>query len=142
MTAVLLSAALLLAPLAPVEGPISLPGSDGLEGTFSQYGREPTIDMIYYHAMVTGKLEDPFAYDGFVAVEDCARVGQEALAVIDGYGMFRVWVFDCAARADGTKEWMAENMILGEIDHFLARRLGIPPGRGVTGSLYWLEERR
>jgi hypothetical protein len=142
MTAVLLGAALLLAPLAPAEGPISLPGSDGLEGTWSQYGREPTIDQVYYHAQTTGKLENPFAYDGFIAVLDCARVGQEAIAVIDGRGAYRVFVFDCAARADGTREWMGENAIIGELDYFLARRLGIPPSRGVTGSLYWLEERR
>lgn len=84
-------------------------------GFLSAYDQAPTDATLAYRF---GENVDLSAYDGFVAVRDCGRIGETAeLETIAG--TFDVLIFDCAGGADGGLQWMIEGGYVAEIDYYL-----------------------
>ena len=72
-----------------------------------------------------GQLQaDLSMYDGFVAVADCTRIGQDTYLKPAHLTDFeRFLVVDCAGAAS-THSWMIDNDILVELDYDTAERWG------------------
>ena len=104
---------------------------------FSQYGQEPTDGTMEYRWSVGDIPLDMSLYAGVIAVEDCRRIGQEAMINVKNKWR-RVMVFDCLARNE--HNWMQEKNIIAELGFYLARKAGVNVGEGVKGNLVWLEE--
>lgn len=104
---------------------------------FSQYAQAPTDGTIAYRHSVGDIPMDMSLYAGVIAVEDCSRIGQEAMVNVKGQ-WFRTIVFDCLARNE--YNWMQANNIVAELGYYLARKAGVDVGEGVRGSLIWLHE--
>ena len=67
---------------------------------------------------------------GFIAVNDCTRVGEMATLVDPGGREWRVLVADCGgAEANGGAAWMTANNIVAELDAGLWQRLTAAHGR-------------
>ena len=62
--------------------------------------------------------------DGFVAVEDCDRIGEIMWVRYDGGGWESFLVADCSGHVE-TSEWMARNNICVEIDYETAARWNV-----------------
>lgn len=121
--------------ISPSPNPHPLGDPSFKSGMWSQYNRGPTDSQIWYHTEVTGKLSDPDRYDGFIAVIDCDLVGDDAWIQIGSHEQWlHVFIFDCSGHWH-TTEWMNENGILGEVDYYTMRELGVPPMRGVRGKI-------
>lgn len=105
-----------------------------MRGSWSQYAKGPTDSQIWYHTEVTGKLEDPERYDSFVAMIDCDHVGKDVWISVDGSEWRDAFVFDCSGHTS-TTVWMSENNIIGELDYYTVKELGIPERQGVDGRL-------
>ena len=105
----------------------------------SQYAQAPTDGTIIYRQSVGDIPMDMSLYAGVIAVEDCSRIGQEAMINTKGQ-WFRTIVFDCLARNE--YNWMQANNIVAELGYYLARKAGVNVGEGVRGSLVWLEDER
>lgn len=61
---------------------------------------------------------------GYIAVNDCTRVGEMATLVDPGGREWRVLVADCGGDEPGAgAQWMTENGIAAEMDAVLWRRL-------------------
>ena len=74
---------------------------------------------------------DPVHVDGYIAVADCADIGQVWWIRPIGQAEWESFqVMDCAAPNDGAREWMARNRIIVEVDHLTAVRWGTV-GRGI-----------
>lgn len=65
---------------------------------------------------------------GYVAVNDCTRVGEMATLIDPGGREWRVLVADCGGD-DGGSEFMARNNIVAELDAGLWERLTAAHGR-------------
>ena len=104
---------------------------------FSQYAQAPTDGTIIYRQSVGDIPMDMSLYAGVIAVEDCRRMGQEAMINVKGQ-WFRTMIFDCLARNE--YNWMQANNIVAELGYYLARKAGVDVGEGVKGSLTWLDE--
>lgn len=139
-TIVTLSVAVLLgaAPIAPP--PDNTPINRGPKylqvdrGIFSQYNKGPTDSQIRYHTEVTGLLKPDKGYQGFIAVIDCDRVGDDAWVKIGKSGWLKVFVFDCSGHVSTTR-WMLENDIPAELGWYLVEKLDLPHGVGIPGAL-------
>ncbi len=105
---------------------------------FSQYAQAPTDGTMEYRWSVGDIPLDMSLYSGVIAVEDCKRIGQEAMINIKNR-WFRTIVFDCLARNE--YNWMQEKNIIAELGFYLARKAGVDVGEGVKGNLVWLEEK-
>ena len=67
---------------------------------------------------------------GYVAVNDCARVGEMATLIDPGGREWRVLVADCGgAEVNGGAAWMTRNNIVAELDAGLWARLTAAHGR-------------
>lgn len=105
-----------------------------IEGTFSQYNRGPTDSQIWYHTEVTGLLKKGRGYQGFVAVVDCDRVGDDAWIRVGKSGWLKVFVFDCSGHLSTTR-WMFENNIPAELGWYLVEKLDLSHGVGIPGAI-------
>lgn len=65
---------------------------------------------------------------GYVAVNDCTRVGEMATLVAPDGHEWRVLVADCGG-ADGGSDFMTRNNIIAELDAVLWQRLTAEHGR-------------
>jgi hypothetical protein len=73
---------------------------------------------------------DWYQVAGYVAVNDCARVGEVATLVDPGGREWRVLVADCGgAEVNGGAAWMTTNNIVAELDAALWQRLTAAHGR-------------
>ena len=73
---------------------------------------------------------DWYQVAGYVAVNDCARVGEVATLVDPGGREWRVLVADCGgAEVNGGAAWMTANNIVAELDAGLWERLTGQYGR-------------
>ncbi len=67
---------------------------------------------------------------GYVAVNDCTRVGEMATLIDPGGREWRVLVADCGGPGDGQgSDWMTTNNIVAELDAGLWQRLTAEHGR-------------
>ena len=68
--------------------------------------------------------------DGYIAVNDCKRVGEMATLVAPGGDEYAVLVADCGGPGDGQgSDWMTTNNIVAELDAGLWQRLTAEHGR-------------
>ena len=102
----------------------------------SQYAQAPTDGTILYRQSVGDIPMDMSLYAGVIAVEDCSKIGQEAMINVKDQ-WFRTIAFDCLARNE--YNWMQANNIVAELGYYLARKAGVDVGEGVRGSLIWLD---
>jgi hypothetical protein len=87
------------------------------------------------------------SYDGYLAVLDCATVGQEVWARPGkGYPFERLLIADCAGHAS-TVHWFTVNGIVGEVDYETFYRwvdAGYMTEKGLTVELrpagWWYEQ--
>lgn len=68
--------------------------------------------------------EDLSDYDGFVATLECEHIG-ETFHMFTYKGYYKLLVSDCAVRddSDGTRTWMINNKIAGEINYSLSQEI-------------------
>jgi len=68
---------------------------------------------------------DTSEYDGFIAVLECEHIGKDFYMFTEA-GAYRLLISDCAVRndSDGTRTWMINNRIAGEINYSLAEEMG------------------
>ena len=67
---------------------------------------------------------------GYVAVNDCTRVGEMATLIDPGGREWRVLVADCGGPGQGQgSDWMTTNNIIAELDAVLWQRLTAEHGR-------------
>lgn len=109
-----------------------------MQGSWSQYAKEPTDSQIWYHTEVTGLLSHPEEYDSFIAMVDCDHVGRDVWISVKGGPWRKAFVFDCSGHVS-TTTWMRQNGIIGELDYYTIKELGLPPRQGVRGKLSFLE---
>lgn len=106
-----------------------------LDGWLSAYAQTPT-DATLAIRQEWGQLPaDVTAYDGYVAVLDCAMVGQDA-TLHTAVGSFDVLIFDCAGQADGGYDWMVDGRFVAEIDWYLWEAYPELPGTWATLEVY------
>ena len=79
---------------------------------------------------------DWYQVAGYVAVNDCARVGEMATLIDPGGREWRVLVADCAGN-DGGSEFMTRNNIVAELDWVLWSRLTKTHGRPLQIEIVW-----
>ncbi len=73
---------------------------------------------------------------GYVAVNDCTRVGEMATLIDPGGREWRVLVADCGGPGQGQgADWMTENNIIAELDAGLWSRLTAAHGRPLRVGL-------
>lgn len=93
-------------------------------GWTSRYDPNPmnaTIELRQEWGQLPQNLE---MYDGFVAVADCDRIGEETyLKPINATQFERFLVVDCAG-SQQAYNWMVENNIIVEVDYTTAERWG------------------
>ena len=73
---------------------------------------------------------------GYIAVNDCRRVGEMATLVDPGGRAWRVLVADCGG-ADGGVAWMTVNSIVAELDAGLWERLTAEHGRPLRIEVHY-----
>ena len=101
-----------------------------LSGWSSQY--DPGVfERVIRNRQSWGQLPaSPPVVDGYVAVEDCSRVGEFIYLKPARQGKWeKFWIVDCAAPP--AREWMKRNNILVEVDSKTVKRWGYPRGRGI-----------
>ena len=77
---------------------------------------------------------------GFIAVNDCTRVGEMATLIDPGGREWRVLVADCGgAEVNGGAAWMTRNNIVAELDAGLWARLTAAHGRPLRVGLRYDE---
>ena len=111
MTTLMTLALLLAGPVEPTAAPLQGYASAYAPGVF-----ETTV--AYRHANAVWRVDPPYDWytvAGYVAVNDCRRVGERATLVDPGGRSWPVLVADCAGN-DGTPGWMAANNIVVELD--------------------------
>ena len=93
-----------------------------MSGWASQYDpgiMERTIRVQQHYGHLPERLP---SVDGYVAVEDCRRIGQTILARPLGAKRWdRLLITDCSGSKE-TSRWMLWNNILIEVDHLTAKR--------------------
>jgi hypothetical protein len=104
-------------------------------GVLSQYAAAPTRAVISNRS-VPGRTAYTLPanhadYDGYIAVLDCARIG-EVVDVRWNGNTARLLVFDCAGDA-ATRDWMRSGNVIGEVSFDVAQRWGAV-GRGMHGA--------
>ena len=73
---------------------------------------------------------DWYQATGYVAVNDCTRVGEMATLIDPGGREWRVLVSDCGGPGEGQgADWMTTNNIIAELDAGLWQRLTAAHGR-------------
>lgn len=90
-----------------------------LLGFLSAYALNPTIGTLEIRQEWGQLPEDLSGYEVFLAVNDCALIGQEATLAIGG-DTYRALVFDCAgadAYEDG-QSWMELRGVVAEVDYW------------------------
>ncbi len=105
-------------------------------GVMSQYSRGAT-EAVLHNRSIPGRTAYTLPsnwreYDGFVAVQDCKRLGDTVMIYWRGHsGKFLI--YDCSGHAS-TSAWMTRNNILGEVDYWTARDWH-SIGRGMRGAV-------
>lgn len=116
--------------------------AEPVTGFLSQYDQGPTDGTLYYRIHESKEVMD-YDYDGYLAVADCSRIGDEAILEIeyDDYDSGPLWIaiLDCAGHKS-TTDWFNEAGIIGEVDYYTALEHGFLDRGNVTGTLSWLEE--
>lgn len=113
--------------------------TDYLTGWASAYAPGVFEDTVRYRLdndvwRVTPPWDWYYRTEGYVAVSDCARVGEMAILVAADGHEYEVLIADCAG-ADGTPDWMRENAIIVELDARLWERLTARHGRPLAVEL-------
>ncbi|RLI90182.1 MAG: hypothetical protein DRO89_06270, partial [Candidatus Altiarchaeales archaeon] len=72
--------------------------------------------------------------DGFIAVEDCSRIGEIVWMRHGGGDWESFLVADCSGHAE-TTDWMKRNGICAEVDYETAARWGVV-GRGAEVDVF------
>jgi len=102
-----------------------------MTGTASQYapGAMESVIRVRQAGLTRYSLpqEIPAYVDGFIAVEECDRIGETVVVVYKGF-VETMMVADCSGHAE-TSSWMERNNILMEVGYETALRWGIV-GRG------------
>lgn len=101
------------------------------EGWASQYESQKTVMDTVEARQGWDHLPTPLPdVDGYVAVADCKRIGEEVLLYREGVGLERFLVFDCSGHVE-TSRWMLDNNILVEVDRETAERWDIVGQGGI-----------
>lgn len=112
-------------------------------GYISQFAKSPTDGTLHYRQYESMELDPDIPYDGYIAVKDCSRVGDEAFLKLeyDDYSSdwLHVAVFDCSGHVS-TSEWMDSDNIIAEVDWYTAEEHGFLGRGGVVGDLVWIGE--
>ena len=81
---------------------------------------------------------DWYTAAGYIAVNDCTRVGEMATLVDPGGREWRVLVSDCGGAGDGQgADWMTTHNIVAELDAALWQRLTAAHGRPLRVELHY-----
>jgi hypothetical protein len=92
-----------------------------LTGWASQYSPGIMQEVINNRQAWEQIPEDLSAYDGFVAVLDCAKIGDEVMLKPEHSSTWEKFlVVDCAG--EDAVDWMQSNNILVEVDYSTAKR--------------------
>jgi hypothetical protein len=94
-------------------------------GWASQYGNGGVMEATIEAQQDMGHIpQDLSGYDGFVAVLDCARVGDTVYMRPSNQAVWeRFMVVDCACSCHpSTIAWMQDNNIIAEVDYQTAER--------------------
>jgi hypothetical protein len=84
----------------------------------------------------TSPPHDWYTVAGYIAVNDCKRVGETATLIDPGGREWRVLVADCAGDEPGAgAAWMTANNIIVELDAGLWQRLTATHGRPLRVEL-------
>lgn len=133
MSAIILTAAMLMAPFMSFDEDILPVDGRAVRVNFSRYDRAPTDDTLQYR--IDMEQIDPnwrAWYDGLIAVADCDSIGEEMWAKLDDRWM-RLLIFDCAGHKE-TVEWMRDGNIAGELGYYTAESIGFTH-RGVVSGM-------
>lgn len=109
--------------------PVSVKQIEGWGG-WSYYDKGPTDRMLSIWESYGYDLEE---YDAFIAISDCSLRGKTATIRVEDGKPIKALIYDCAGSIQ-TACWMAKNEILGELDYYTVKDLGIY-GRGTWGYL-------
>jgi len=92
-----------------------------LTGRASQYS-PGVMQEVIRNRQAWGQIPDDLsAYDGFVAVLDCSKIGEEIMLKPEHSSNWEKFlVVDCAG--SDAVDWMKSNNILVEVDYSTARR--------------------
>lgn len=125
-----LAAVLLLGVIAP-ETRATPEGVQGYASAYAPGVMEATV--AYRHAHGVWRVTPPhdwYAVAGYIAVNDCARVGERVTLVDPSGREWPVLVADCGgAEPEGGAAWMTRNGIVAELDWPLWERLTRRHGR-------------
>ena len=104
-------------------------------GVLSHYDGAPTRAVIANRS-VPGRTACTLPanhadYDGYIAVLDCARIGEVVDVRWRGHAA-RLLVFDCAGDS-ATRAWMLRGNVIGEVSFDVAQRWGTV-GRGMRNA--------
>ena len=84
----------------------------------------------------TAPPHDWYTVAGYIAVNDCKRVGETATLIDPGGREWRVLVADCGGPGEGQgADWMTTNGIVAEMDAALWERLTATHGRPLRVTL-------
>ena len=97
------------------------PASPTQSGWLSAYDKEPTIATMEYRLTI-GDVE--LGHDVYLAVADCARMGETGRITIGDGEPLSYQVFDCLG-ADASHNWMAQQNIIAEVDYWTWQRHGL-----------------
>lgn len=122
--------ALLLLPTLDMPAPAAPEPVRGWGSAYDPGVFEATVRYRLEHDLWRVPLAaDWYTVAGYVALNDCARVGEVTTLVTPADGRaYRVLVADCAG-ADGGAAWMTANSIVAELDAALWQRLTEMHGR-------------
>ena len=98
---------------------------------------EATVAYRMDHGLwFTPPPHDWYQVAGYVAVNDCKRVGEMATLIDPGGREWRVLVADCGGPGEGQgADWMTENNIVAEMDATLWERPTATHGRPLRVEL-------
>lgn len=106
-------------------------------GFLSGYDQLPTDATIAYRQELGQLPNDLSQYDAFIAVLDCAQIGETGVLYTD-VGPLRIVVFDCAGVEDGGHHWMVNGSYVADLDWYT--RSQYPELMG-TNAVLWIGDR-
>lgn len=96
---------------------------DGWASAYAEGVFEATVEYRMEHGLwFTPPPYDWYQVAGYIAVNDCTRVGEMATLIDPGGNEHEVLVSDCGG-SDGGSAWMSANNIVAELDWKLWQRL-------------------
>lgn len=110
---------------------LAVVGVDGWASAYDVGVMEATVAYRMEHGYwFTSPPRDWYQAAGYVAVNDCTRVGEMATLIDPGGREWRVLVADCGGDEPGAgSTWMTANDIVAELDAAMWERLTAAHGR-------------